>query len=79
MFEKNNNVLDEPSNTVFRVTYYVVAVIAGKYVTDNVVVGSSCDYVTNMLCLVKSLSHKYVVPSNNYVSPNNLIICKLTC
>ena len=30
MFEKNNNVLDEPSNTVFRVTYYVVAVIAGE-------------------------------------------------
>ena len=36
MFEKDT-VLDEPSNTVFRVTYYVVAVIAGKDVTVDMV------------------------------------------
>ena len=51
MFERDNNVLDEPSNTVFRVTYYFVAVIAGKYVTDDNInvtydVVPICNYVS---------------------------------
>ena len=36
MFEKDS-VLDEPSNMVFRVTYYVVAVIAGKDISVGLV------------------------------------------